>query len=183
MIYRDIKINFELRSDAEMSGDGYIEFNKAATDFIVSYYQENYEKDEYPAFVEGALTHHEESGDETLTTHEIDAFILMMNALLYSDSKDFEVTVSYEHVIWLFHDLSHIENDATDSDIEVNQWSEEQAIKRSIQLCVENGVAVPWSIIETTKTEYKKRFFDRLDLSDLVIDQKIDTTNFTLEAL
>lgn len=187
MIYNGTTLVFKHLTDSvhgeDFSGECQYEFNQAASDFIRSHYGRGDDAD-YPDMLTDNLEQMDLEEDEgCIHCTDADGFILMMNAIEYAeDSSQFEVVCYYDHIIWLFHDLCHIANDATDYDVEVNEYVEQRAITTSIELCIENKISVPWDIIRKTQTEYKERFNTPLVLGDFE-QHGIDTTAFTTTAL
>jgi hypothetical protein len=183
VLYNGIKLIFEQQNNQdEFSGECEYEFNLAATNFIKSHY----DRDELPNLLEDNLSGHDfdDVGGDCIFSNSADEFILLMNALEYSTSENegFEIVCRYDHIIWLFHDLSHVAHDGTDEDIYVEAWTEQNAIKRSIELCIENGIAVPWDTIRKTEGEYLERFETELDLGEIE-QPTVNTENFTFEKL
>lgn len=188
MIYNDVTLNYKPLTESmhgeDFSGECNYEFNQAASDFIRKHYKEEHSGD-YPDMLTDQFEQMDIDEDEgCIYSTDADGFILMMNALEYApdDHKPFEVDCYYEHIIWLFHDLSHVMYDSTDFDIEVHSYAEQTAITKSIELCIENKIAVPWGIIRKSKTEFLERFKEELHLGKFE-EQAIDTNTFTFSAL
>lgn len=99
-----------------------------------------------------------EKEDETYDVTNADVAICLIEYIVENIKESITIPCQYEHIIWLFHDLQHVINDATDFDIYIDDFQEEKAIRVSIDKLIENGISIPYHILEKTDREYEKRF-------------------------
>lgn len=160
MKYQNVKINLEENMYEDIIGSAYFVFNEAATEFLITFYSEEEDLD---YSIREAL----ENPDNKLHVYDVDAFLSLVYCLTENSTDcDFEVTAGYSHIIWLFHDLSHIRYDCDEYSVAIYQGDEERAIRTSIKLCEENNIPVPWGIIAQTAEAFQERFDSPLVLSD-----------------
>mgnify|MGYP003652811849 CR=1 FL=1 len=91
-------------------------------------------------------------------THNTDLG-LYLAAVLLELSGQYSVTYECSHIIWMFHDMAHLMYDTcTEWGVSVDDYSEERAIKTSIELLLENNISIPYEILAKTDEEVKERY-------------------------
>lgn len=97
--------------------------------------------------------------DDSIDFSTVDLFCCICETLInYLDKGEYTINVSYDHIIWLFHDISHITNDCGLGEINIDEWGEQKAIENSIDCLNANSIAIPFDILATTNREYAERF-------------------------
>jgi len=163
MKYEEIQLTYtEDSTPFGSSGQAAYVFNDVATEYLKDFYDEVdiYHGEGWMAKLVRDELDNVESDEEYKTTRS-DSFILCMNALLEAETarkENFTVNTEYEHVIWLFHDLHHIQFDACAEVINVTDIAEQRAIQGSIDMCITNNIPLPWKIIANTELEFHQRF-------------------------
>ena len=152
----NIEFTFERTGQGEYLGDCYWEFCDQA---IADIEEKLKDVDRHDADLGGYLAGFDEmlefSQDGTSDTD----LALYLTAVLIEIGCHYKVTYSSEHVIWMFHDMQHAVCDTfTDFGVSIEDYSEERAIYKSIELLLENHISIPYDILARTDEEYSARF-------------------------
>lgn len=159
MKFYNLDITYEHHQE-EILGDSYYEIERdavlAVRDYYVEHVGEDYKwKEEIKEVLEWS------SNDTTVPIHDTDLFICIVHVLVHELPQDTRYTVCWccENIIWLFHDLYHVNHDTmADGEQDVNESSEYEAIRDSMDCCVANGIALPMDIIQKTEEDFEARF-------------------------
>ncbi len=81
----------------------------------------------------------------------------------FDDKDEVEITYESNTAMWCLHDMMHAENDVSGGQVYVNDYSEERAVKESLELCRIYNVRIPLNVIGTLATAFKERFKRELD--------------------
>lgn len=171
--YRNITFNFDSNIFPEFLGAS--EYSMTASVFN-RVFDEIKERGACPEWL---LNHIEEIEDniynDTAQFDNADCFIYLVYML---NELNLECTIdcTYDHIIWLFHDIAHVVNDCTSTGIEVDESSECVAIEYSINACIDNKIPVPYEMLMVLQQEYKKRFKTFINFVEYARER--DTYNF-----
>jgi len=156
MKLHNITLNYTEQAHlTEISGDSEYTVDVGTLQAVFDYW----ESEGTESFVVDELREVLEQPQPRVTFTLADLFICICETLInHFEYDEFEIDCSYSHVIWLFHDLHHVRHDATLGEINVEQYTEQQAIRSSIDCCAKNNIAIPMDIIHTTESEYLERF-------------------------
>ncbi len=110
--------------------------------------------------------------EDVLELNEADDILFLLYALTelepFSRIQDIQLTVSYDHLIWLLHDFYHVCNDVyldeDDLRVQVFYYTEREAIKYSISMLNDLEIPLPYHILEQTKSEFEERFREPLHI-------------------
>ena len=184
MKYRNVKIQYEQEED-EFSGGSIFRIDGSTYHALKGHYAELQEEDEdaIPRDVCDVIEH--EDWSDHIQSSNTGAFISILSILTEVLQGEFEVTVTYEHPIWLFHDLSHVRFDSAEGQLDmIDGEAEAQAISDSIDICMENNIRIPTDLLSTTYNEYEERFGYPLLLDRMHTQfNPFELSNFTCKAL
>lgn len=105
--------------------------------------------------------------DEEVTIYDIDVALCVLETIMYSSTflaehsyadTTFVVEAYYSDIMWLLHDLAHIRYDASEGNMFVDDYSEERAIKTSVDCLKDNNLQIPYHILHEIDEAYKERF-------------------------
>lgn len=164
--YHNIKFNFSaLQLKEEFEGECYAEFPKD----VVLAAKEYIEVEEFSGYVVDLFMENLEdytTEEEFFSTSDADLIIALVTYIVEEYKKPVEIDIEYSDIIWLFHDLTHSENDCIDFDMSVYDYSEQLAYEGSIDKMMETGLPIPFNILADCEKSYKKRFGVGIGLVD-----------------
>lgn len=182
MQYKSLNIDFRQEDLSEYSGEAYYIINaeifkKAADIYLEDGGNMSYEFKE-------VIEQIEENEETDATFYNVDLFISLVSVLADNDIKA-SITCVYDHIIWLFHDFSHIINDCHGYDVEVIDYAEERAIRDSIDFLLQNNIPVPYHILNNSNKEFSERFSYDVDFVGYALEQDniIIPNNLDLETI
>jgi hypothetical protein len=161
--YKNIIADYNYQEE-EFNGACYFDFS---TEVLNKFLQEN----EGAEFTQNLASELEEAKDgEYLTeTHQIydtDLGIYIFYWMLYECPKENFIFEYYgESPFWLFHDLSHAENDINGGVLYVDQWIEEKRIFDGLKLLKKANMMEEFkpSMFESIVNDFRQRWKHEID--------------------
>lgn len=158
--YKNITVEYGYQQE-EFNGAGFFEFN---TEVLQKFIEEN----EGAEFTKNLVYELEQEDDlgETYQISDTDLGVYIFYWMLNECPKEnFKFEYYGESPFWLFHDLSHAENDIIGSVFYVDQWIEEKRIFDGLKLLKKYGMIEEFTtkMFEAIVNDFRQRWNHEID--------------------
>lgn len=165
--YKNLTVEYSYQQE-EFNGAGFFEFN---TEVLQKFIEENEGAD----FIQNLvyeLEQTQEDGNlgETYQISDTDLGVYIFNWMLETPKETFNFEYYGESPFWLFHDLSHAENDIMGSVFYVDQWIEEKRIFDGLKLLKKYDMIGEFTakMFEAIVNDFRQRWKHEIDTKRII---------------